>query len=319
MSDFRNSLEDGPAGGLRAKLGNLPMKDYRTTLRNYAELARVSNAPTIVTNVLVGCAAAARGGDLRWGAMLAMIVAVGLMYSAGMALNDVLDSEVDRLERPGRPIPSGRISRRHALIAAICGLAAGIIIAGLFSVPALFAALILAALIVLYDLLHRLASATVVLMGVCRAMAYIVPALAANPEIDRGMLTVPAVVIASYIIVVSLVARFEVGGSLEWRRILAMFMPLIVLAPAAMVRSHRAESSLPALIAAIVAVAWTAAGCWRLFRKPPMVIVTVLSWLAGICLVDAFMLSLFGRFVLAGVAYLCFALTIAAHRRIPGT
>ena len=31
------------------------------------------------------------------------------MYSAGMVLNDVFDVEVDRVERPERPLPSGQI------------------------------------------------------------------------------------------------------------------------------------------------------------------------------------------------------------------
>ena len=33
-----------------------------------------------------------------------------LMYMAGMVLNDVFDVEVDRAERPERPLPSGRIA-----------------------------------------------------------------------------------------------------------------------------------------------------------------------------------------------------------------
>ena len=34
---------------------------------------------------------------------------------AGMALNDYADREIDAVERPGRPIPSGRVTPEFAL------------------------------------------------------------------------------------------------------------------------------------------------------------------------------------------------------------
>ena len=36
------------------------------------------------------------------------------IYAAGIVLNDPFDLEIDRVERPGRPLPSGRVSRRFA-------------------------------------------------------------------------------------------------------------------------------------------------------------------------------------------------------------
>ena len=59
--------------------------------RAWAELARLSNAPTCVTNVLVGVALAA--GPMRWTAAVAMSVSILLLYVAGMALNDAFDVE----------------------------------------------------------------------------------------------------------------------------------------------------------------------------------------------------------------------------------
>ena len=42
--------------------------------------------------------------------LLCLLVASGCLYTAGMVLNDVFDYEIDRHERPFRPLPSGRIS-----------------------------------------------------------------------------------------------------------------------------------------------------------------------------------------------------------------
>ncbi|MDE0042329.1 MAG: geranylgeranylglycerol-phosphate geranylgeranyltransferase, partial [Candidatus Poribacteria bacterium] len=49
-----------------------------------------------------------------------------LLLAAGNTLNDYCDSEIDRTNKPRRPIPSGRIQRREALIVAVLLMGAGI-------------------------------------------------------------------------------------------------------------------------------------------------------------------------------------------------
>ncbi len=46
---------------------------------------------------------------LPWGVFALLVGASACLYEAGMALNDVFDVEIDRQERPDRPIPSGRV------------------------------------------------------------------------------------------------------------------------------------------------------------------------------------------------------------------
>jgi 4-hydroxybenzoate polyprenyltransferase len=73
--------------------------------------------------VLVGALVSTRGvawGPALWGAAAAFAAA-----GAANAFNDRLDVEADRVNRPNRPIPSGRLLRRDALTAArVCGVAA---------------------------------------------------------------------------------------------------------------------------------------------------------------------------------------------------
>ena len=54
-----------------------------------------------------------------------------LLYLGGMALNDYADRDVDAVERPQRPIPSGRVKPDFALRLAQALTAAGVITAGL--------------------------------------------------------------------------------------------------------------------------------------------------------------------------------------------
>ena len=74
-------------------------------------LARVSNAPTVVSNVLAGVALASVVAPVTVSGTFLLAVALVLYYTAGMYLNDLFDLELDRRERPERPLPSGRVSR----------------------------------------------------------------------------------------------------------------------------------------------------------------------------------------------------------------
>ena len=90
------------------------------------------------------------------GALRRAVAASALLYLAGLVLNDVFDLEIDRHERPERPLPSGRISLAAARrlgwrllwLGVLVGTGAGLFLGHLR--PGTIAAL-LAACILLYD------------------------------------------------------------------------------------------------------------------------------------------------------------------------
>jgi 4-hydroxybenzoate polyprenyltransferase len=69
-----------------------------------------------------------------------------------MALNDFADRNLDAVERPERPIPSGRVTPRQALAIAGGLTAAGLAVAGAGGRRALGVAVPLAATVWAYDL-----------------------------------------------------------------------------------------------------------------------------------------------------------------------
>ena len=77
-------------------------------LRAILILGRVSNLPTVWSNVVVGWLI---GGGLFGWPILWIVVGVSLLYWGGMTLNDAFDAKWDRENAPERPIPSGAISR----------------------------------------------------------------------------------------------------------------------------------------------------------------------------------------------------------------
>ena len=75
-----------------------------------AELVRLPAVLSVPGDVLVGAAASGQVRNVRRTAGL--VASSSCLYLAGMALNDYADREVDAVERPGRPIPSGRVTPR---------------------------------------------------------------------------------------------------------------------------------------------------------------------------------------------------------------
>ncbi|MEU4920487.1 SCO3242 family prenyltransferase [Streptomyces parvus] len=121
----------------------------RQRLRAWAELLRVSALFSVPGDALAGAAAVGR----RPGRGTALAIGASLcLYEAGMALNDWADRDEDAIDRPHRPIPSGRISPAAALGAAGALTTAGLALAARAGRPALTVATGLAATVWAYDL-----------------------------------------------------------------------------------------------------------------------------------------------------------------------
>ncbi|MGW5862915.1 SCO3242 family prenyltransferase [Streptomyces sp. NPDC055239] len=119
------------------------------TGRDWAELLRVSALFTVPGDALAGAAATGLRPNHR--TLLAIGASLSL-YEAGMALNDWADQEEDAIERPHRPLPSGRIAPSAALGAAAALTAGGLALAAGAGRPALTVASALAATVWAYDL-----------------------------------------------------------------------------------------------------------------------------------------------------------------------
>jgi 4-hydroxybenzoate polyprenyltransferase len=242
--------------------------------------------------------------------------AIILFYVGGMALNDAADVRVDRIERPGRPIPSGRVSLEAAYVFAGVCLFCGLLAVALVGSGALGLALVLVVAIVAYDFLHTRFKASVLVMGACRGLVYLVAAAGVAWPIDMGLAGWFAAALALYTVALTSVARSETHTRRGAGRLITLAMPVLVLLPVVRIRPESLEWALPA---GMLALGWLAIAARFAFMRPPRTIQAVLTLLSGICLVDAFFLTLLGRPVLATLAGVCFAVTAWGHRRILGT
>lgn len=83
--------------------------------------------------------------------LIALMVSSGLLYVGGIVLNDYFDIEIDKRERPSRPLPSGNISKRHALAIAMVALLFANTIAFVVGPMSLLVSLALTFAIIAYD------------------------------------------------------------------------------------------------------------------------------------------------------------------------
>src|SRR5689334_5853574 len=118
------------------------------SLTALARLGRVSNLPTVWTNVLAATVLA--GGGWRSGRTGVILAAMSLFYVGGMYLNDFFDRAIDARERPARPIPAGDVTAATVAAIGFALLGCGIIAMTLLGGAGLLAGVVLALAIVGY-------------------------------------------------------------------------------------------------------------------------------------------------------------------------
>ena len=115
----------------------------------YIELSRPINGMIAFLSVFLG-ALLASGGISPLSNVLIIAIAALLLLSAGNAINDYCDIEIDRVNKPDRPIPSGRIratqARSFAFVLMVIGVCLGIWVGW----AAAFISLCVALLLMLY-------------------------------------------------------------------------------------------------------------------------------------------------------------------------
>jgi len=140
------------------------------TITAYLQLMRLPNVVTAAADSLAGwlLVTGSLGQPGRW---LPLLASSMVLYASGTMLNDVFDFEVDRKERPGRPLPSGRASRGTAAGFGGLGLALGPFLAlASGSVASGLVAAVLALTILAYDAGLKRTWLGPVFMGGCRGV-----------------------------------------------------------------------------------------------------------------------------------------------------
>ena len=317
-------------------------------MKSWFELFRISNLPTIWTNIGAG---AAIGYLITDGkpvtsttavAIVLMIIAGSCLYTGGMVLNDVFDIDIDRAERPHRPLPSERISEAAAgfvgwgLLLAGIGFAA---FAGMGNVLPPIVAFAIAVLSVAYNVFHARTALAIAALGLCRGLLYPLGALACahNTSWDGGgslILVLTSGAAFVHTIALSLVARGEAEekphgptfaqgiGTIALAVPTGMALVMMLLLLGTDIQAH--VWPLPGIgvaCALFILLAWLARDLRLLMGTPHRVTGFILGSIAAFCLYDVSIISLlpppYSLFAL--IPLLLFLVVHMMHRSIPGT
>ena len=289
------------------------------TLRVALRLGRVSNLPTVWTNVVAGMILA---GTASFGALPLLLAALSLFYIAGMFLNDAFDAEFDRKFRPERPIPAGEVGTGTVLASGLAMLAlAGLLLVGgalQAAVPgaargAAVAGLLLALAILFYDWRHKANPLSPLVMGLCRVLAYLASGLAAAGALPPTLLGGAAILLC-YLIGLTYAAKQETLSRI------ANLWPLAFLAAPFLYALPIAAASIVGALLYLGFLAWVLyALSFLLLPRRLNVGRAVVALIAGISLLDALLIAGAGA---SGIALLClvgFAATLALQRWVAGT
>ncbi|MFM7245824.1 MAG: UbiA family prenyltransferase [Planctomycetaceae bacterium] len=185
----------------------------------WARLVRLPNLATAAADSLAGFLVVSRLTALDWppAACGLAVLASLAFYAAGMVLNDVCDVELDRVERPERPLPSGAIAVRLAalvgslLMAGGAAAACGAAVAAGSPWPALVGAALTLA-IWLYDRHAKATLAGPAVMGLCRGLNWLLGMTAAGGPTQPWHWAIPAGM-SLYVAGITLFARDEAAES----------------------------------------------------------------------------------------------------------
>jgi 4-hydroxybenzoate polyprenyltransferase len=285
-------------------------------------LGRISNLPTVWTNAVAGVALCGMPETVSPQVVLLLaliILGASLAYVGGMFLNDAFDAEIDAAQRPERPIPSGRVSRRDVYRIGFGILAASIVLfgaAGLVGGTGLWpagAALALAAAIVVYDSWHKNNPISPLLMGLCRVLVYVVAGLCVTTSLPVA-LWIGAGMLLSHLIGLTYIAKQETLGRIANLWPLFFLASPIVAGYVLIFFSPGAQTFLLALIGAdLIAL------LFLLRRKPDDIPRAVITLIAAISLLDAMLIAGTGHPQLATAAAGAFILTLAMQIFVRGT
>jgi 4-hydroxybenzoate polyprenyltransferase len=178
----------------------------RSKSRAYLLLARVSNLPTVWSNVIAG--AVASGASAAPFDIGRLAAGASFLYTAGMFLNDIFDREFDATHRPDRPLPSGDLASPAAARGAAVLIAIGLLLIGGQppSRPALAWSTVLIAVILYYNWRHKCDPFGPLWMGACRGLVYCVAASAVASTVSTRV-GIAAAAMTLYVVVLTQVAK----------------------------------------------------------------------------------------------------------------
>ncbi|MCX6694925.1 MAG: UbiA family prenyltransferase [Candidatus Altiarchaeota archaeon] len=198
-------------------------------LKTFIELIRVKNASIAFLGVLVGALLS------PYPAPAAIIILAGLSAAAilagGNAINDYFDVEIDRVNKPKRPLPSGRITSSDTIMTSLTLFLIGLGIAKFIGTYCLTIAALNTLLLIIYAKYSKkmlLTSNLTVSYLVASIFIYGAAVTITTPDVDAGRFTLTYILTAcSFLMTLSREITKDIEDIEGDRKKYALTLPIV--------------------------------------------------------------------------------------------
>jgi len=188
----------------------------KPNFRDYLILVRLPNLFTLPSNILVGFVIVSALTQTIYVQVLLLVTISILHYCVGIILNDLYDFNIDKKERPYRPLPSGKISRKIAIALVTIFSFLALTLSLIVGIPTLVISSILFAIIFGYDKYLKntwagpftIASARV--MNIMLGVSVNINSASSNPQFV--ILTFVLTITFVYVSLIGYMSRYEILG-----------------------------------------------------------------------------------------------------------
>ena len=188
------------------------------SIKDYLVLVRLPNLFTLPSNILVGMATVSSlAFTLTSFTQFLLLVTISvLLYCVGIVLNDLYDFDIDKKERPNRPLPSGKISRRSAIVLVAIFSTLALILSLQVSFSTLVISSILFSVIFGYDKYLKNTHAGPFTIASARVMNILLGTSVSLRSVDSDSqivtLTFVLIITFVYVSLIGFISRYEVHG-----------------------------------------------------------------------------------------------------------
>ncbi|MDW0210811.1 MAG: UbiA family prenyltransferase [Nitrososphaeraceae archaeon] len=188
------------------------------SIKDYLALVRLPNLFTLPSNILVGMATVSLlAFTLASFSQFLLLVTISvLLYCVGIVLNDLYDFDIDKKERPNRPLPSGKISRRSAIVLVAIFSTLALILSLQVSFSTLVISSILFSVIFGYDKYLKNTHAGPFTIASARVMNILLGTSVSLRSVDSYSqivtLTFILIITFVYVSLIGFISRYEVHG-----------------------------------------------------------------------------------------------------------
>jgi 4-hydroxybenzoate polyprenyltransferase len=141
-----------------------------STVINYLRLARIANVFTTVSNILLGYLFFTPISNFDHFIIVKLISISAFLYIGGMVLNDYFDINIDKKERPWRPLSSNKITKKNALVIILFSFSYSLLFSFIMGPNTFIITLIMISLIFLYNKFLKNRNYGPINMGVIRSL-----------------------------------------------------------------------------------------------------------------------------------------------------